>query len=57
MKVNPLAFKRRKAYLIGFAESADGLSSITNVDTHLEAAKTGLLTWGFLEDEVNVYRD
>ena len=57
MRVNPLAFNHRKAYLIGFSEPADGLCQLEQVDSHIEAAKTGLLTWGFLEEEVHVYRD
>ena len=57
MKVNPLAFGRRKAYLIGFGEAADGLSQFDDVDYHLESAKKGLLQWGFLEDEVHQYKD
>ena len=57
MKVNPLAFGRRKAYLIGFGEAADGLTQFDDVDYHLESAKKGLLQWGFLEDEVHQYKD
>ena len=47
MKVNPLAFKRRKAYLIGFSEPVDG-QSLENVDAHIDEAKAGLLQWGFM---------
>ena len=48
MKVNPLAFKRRKAYLIGFSEPVDGQNTINNVDAHIDEAKAGLLQWGFM---------
>ena len=43
MKVNPLGFQTRKAYLIGFGHSADGLNATKDVDYHLESAKSGLL--------------
>ena len=57
MKVNPLGFQTRKAYLIGFGHSADGLNATKDVDYHLESAKSGLLQWGFLEDEVHLFKD
>lgn len=57
MKLNPADFSHRKAYLIGFKNSADRLAPVDDLDTHLSHAKQGLLQWGFTQDEIHCFSD
>ena len=58
MRFKPTDFKNRKAYLIGYGSKPNmGLEQIQDIDSHLNAAKAGLLEWGFQENEISQYTD
>ena len=41
---------------MGFGQN-DALKKFSDIDKHLNSAKTGLKDWGFAEQEIRVFRD